>query len=110
MQISYDDFRKVDMRVGKVVEVEDLPAARNPSYKMRIEFGEGIGVKTSVAQITIHSKEELLGKTVVAVVNFPPKRIANVDSDVLTLGASDGAGSWIVIRPTREVKLGTRIE
>jgi tRNA-binding protein len=108
MQISYDDFRKVDMRVGKVVEVEDFQAAKHPSYKLRIDFGKDIGIKTSVAQITTHKKEELLGKMIIAVVNFPPKRVANVDSDVLTLGVSNAAGSWVVIRPVREVELGTK--
>ena len=109
-RISYEEFRKVDMRVGKVVEIEDFQAARNPSYKMRIDFGEGVGVKTSVAQIKTHSKEELLGQMIIAVVNFPTKRVANFDSDVLTLGVSNGEGSWVVIRPTKEVKLGARVE
>lgn len=110
MQISYDDFRKVDMRVGKVVEVEDFPVAKHSSYKLKIDFGKGIGVKTSVAQITTHEKEELLGKMIIAVVNFPPKRVADFDSEVLALGVSNGEGSWVVIRPAREVELGTRIE
>jgi len=110
MQISYDDFRKVEMRVGKVVEVEDFPDAKNPSYKMKIDFGKDIGIKTSIAQITTHEKEELLGNMAIAVVNFPPKIIVNVNSEVLTLGVSNGEGSWVVIRPTREVELGTRVE
>jgi len=110
MQISYDDFRKVEMRVGKVLEVEDFPAAKHPSYKLKIDFGKAIGVKTSVAQITTHKKEELLGKMIIAVVNFPPKKVADFDSEVLTLGVSNGEGSWVVIRPTREVELGTKVE
>jgi len=110
MQISYDDFRKVDMRVGKVIEAEDFPAAKHPSYKLKIDFGEDVGVKASIAQITTHKKEELIGRMVIAVVNFPAKRIANVDSEVLTLGVSDGKGSWVVIRPAGEVELGTRVE
>ena len=110
MQISYDEFRKVDMRVGMVVGVDDLPQAKHPSYELRIDFGKDVGLKTSVAQITTHGKEELLGNMVIAVVNFPPKRIADVESEVLTLGVSDGTGSWAVVRPAKEVELGTRVE
>jgi len=109
-QITYEDFRKVDMRVGKVVKVEDSPEMRKPSYKLTIDFGKEIGTKKSSAQITTHAKEELIGKQVIAVVNFPPKRVTNFDSEVLTLGVSNGSGSWIVIRPAGEVELGTRIE
>jgi len=110
MQISYEDFRKVDMRVGKVIKVSDFPEARNPSYKLKIDFGKEIGIKTSGAQITVHKKEELLNKLVIAVVNFPVKKIAGFSSEVLTLGVSDGKGSWVIIRPVNEVKLGTRVE
>jgi tRNA-binding protein len=110
MQISYDDFRKVDIRVGRVVEAEDFPDAKHPSYRLKVDFGKDIGVKTSVAQITTHKKEELIGNTIIAVVNFPPKKIGGLDSEVLTLGVSDGRGSWVVIRPSKEVVLGTRVE
>jgi len=110
MQISYDDFRKIDMRVGRVIGVEDFPGARHPSYKLKIDFGKELGVKESSAQITTHSKEELLGKTVIAVVNFPPKMVADFRSEVLTLGVSDGEGGWVVIRPAMDVQLGTRVE
>jgi tRNA-binding protein len=109
-QITYEDFRKVDMRVGRVVEIDDFPEAKKPSYKMRIDFGPEIGVKFSSAQITTHKKEELLNKLVIAVVNFPVKQIGNFRSEVLTLGVSDGKGSWVVIRPSREVELGLRVE
>jgi tRNA-binding protein len=110
MQISYDDFRKVDMRVGRVMSVEDFPQAKHPSYKLKIDFGNDIGIKTSVAQITTHKKEELINNMIIAVVNFPAKRIAGFDSEVLTLGVSNGEGSWVVIRPARDVELGTRVE
>ena len=108
-EISYDEFRKVDMRVGRIVEVEDFPEAKKPSYKLKIDFG-ALGVKTSSAQITTHKKEELINKLVIAVVNLPVKRIAGFDSEVLTLGVSDGKGSWVVISPVREVELGRRVE
>jgi len=110
MQISYEEFRKIEMRVGRVLEVEDFPAARDPSYRLKIDFGKEVGVKTSIAQITVHDKAELLGYAVIGVVNFPPKRIAGFDSEVLTLGVSNGQGSWVVIRPVKEVELGTRVE
>ncbi|MFH0711465.1 MAG: tRNA-binding protein [Candidatus Aenigmatarchaeota archaeon] len=110
VEITYDDFRKVDMRVGKVIEIEDFLEAKKPSYKMKIDFGPGIGVKNSSAQITVHKKEELLNRLVIAVVNFPPKKIANFTSEVLTLGLSNGKGSWVIIRPEKEVELGTRVE
>ena len=110
--ITYADFRKVEMRVGKVLEVEDFPEARKPSYKLRIDFGHEIGVKNSSAQITGYRKDELKGRLVVAVVNFSSKQIANFQSEVLTLGVADGTreNSWFLIQPDREVELGTRIE
>lgn len=109
-QISYEDFRKVDMRIGKVIEISNFPEAKRPSYKMKIDFGPGIGIKSSSAQITTHKKEELLNKQVIAVVNFPTKQIGNFKSEVLTLGVSDGKGSWIAIRPIKEAELGMRVE
>lgn len=109
-QISFDDFRKVDMRVGRIIKIEDFPETKKPSYKLKIDFGKEIGIKNSSAQITTHKKEELVNKLVIAVVNFVPKRIAGFDSEVLTLGVSDGKESWIIIRPEREVKLGNRVE
>ena len=110
--ITYEDFRKVDMRIGRVLEVEDFLEARKPSYKLKIDFGPGIGIKNSSAQITAYKKEELTGKLVIAVVNFPPKQIANFVSEVLTLGVEDKnrKNSWFIIQPEREVELGTRIE
>lgn len=109
-EITFEEFRKVDMRVGRVIEVLDFPEAKKPSYKLKIDFGNDIGIKCSSAQITVHKKEELLNKLVIAVVNFPTKKVANFNSEVLTLGVSDGKGSWIIIRPEREVELGTRVE
>jgi len=110
--ITYEDFRKVDMRVGRVIEVKDFPEAMKPSYKLKIDFGPEIGIKNSSAQITRYRKDELKGKLVIAVVNFPPKQIANFQSEVLTLGLADKnrKNHWIIIQPEREVELGLRIE
>ena len=110
--ITFDDFKKVDMRVGKVLEVGDFPEARKPSYKLKIDFGEKIGIKNSSAQITGYKKDEIKGKLVIAVVNFPPKQIANFRSEVLTLGLADKnrKSHWIILQPEREVELGTRVE
>ncbi|WP_052887925.1 tRNA-binding protein [Thermogemmatispora carboxidivorans] len=107
--ISYDDFEKVDIRVGKIVAVEDFPQARKPAYKLTIDFGPEIGLKRSSAQITNYAKEELLGMQVVAVVNFPPKQIGPFRSEVLTLGVPDAEGKVILLTPTREVPLGGRM-
>ena len=110
--ITYEDFRKVDMRVGKILEVKDFLEAIKPSYKLKIDFGPEIGIKNSSAQITGYRKDELKGKLVIAVVNFPPKQIANFQSEVLTLGLADKnrKNHWIIIQPEREVELGLRIE
>ncbi|MBX5458952.1 MAG: tRNA-binding protein [Thermogemmatispora sp.] len=107
--MSYEDFEKVDIRVGKIVAVEDFPQARKPAYKLTIDFGPEIGLKRSSAQITNYSKEELLGLQVVAVVNFPPKQIGPFRSEVLTLGVPDADGKVILLTPTREVPLGGRM-
>src|SRR5690349_24555729 len=107
--IEYAQFEAVDMRVGRIVEVEDFPEARKPAWKLRIDFGEEIGVKRSSAQITNYAREELEGRLVVAVVNFPPRQIGPVRSEVLTLGASDEAGRIILLAPDADVPLGSRI-
>jgi tRNA-binding protein len=107
--IEFDDFLKVDMRVGRVIGVEDFPEARKPAWKLTIDFGDEIGVKRSSAQITNYSREELEGRLVVAVVNFPPRQIGPVRSEVLTLGASNKAGEVILLGPGSEVPLGARI-
>lgn len=110
-QITYEDFDKVDIRVGKVVKVEDFPEARKPAYKLTIDFGEEIGVKKSSAQITKHqTKEDLLGKQVICVVNFAPRQIGPFISEVLTLGVDDGTqddGKWIILTPFKEAPLGS---
>ena len=107
--IAYDDFAAVDMRVGRVVEVDDFPEARKPAWKLAIDFGEEIGVKRSSAQITNYAREELEGRLVVAVVNFPPRQIGPVRSEVLVLGASDSEGRVILLAPDADVPLGARI-
>jgi tRNA-binding protein len=88
--ITFDDFAKVDIRVGRIVEVEDFPEARKPAWKLRIDFGPEIGEKRSSAQITNYSREALTGRLVLAVVNFPPRQIGPVRSEVLTLGTYSG--------------------
>src|SRR6266566_3977522 len=104
--ITYDDFLKVDIRVGRIVQVDDFPKAKKPAYKLRIDFGE-LGVKASSAQIVKHyDKTELLGQLVLAVVNFPPRQIADFFSEVLTLGLIVGDGDVVLVHPDREVPLG----
>lgn len=107
--IVYDDFAAVDMRVGRVTAVEDFPEARKPAWKLTIDFGEEIGVKRSSAQVTNYSREELEGRLVVGVVNFPPRQIGPVRSEVLVLGASDSEGRVILLAPDADVPLGARI-
>jgi tRNA-binding protein len=107
--ITYSDFEKVDIRVGKIVEVEDFPQARKPAYKLTIDFGPEIGIKRSSAQVTNYSKEELLGKLVMGVVNFPARQIGPFFSEVLTLGVPDGDGNVILLSPTKEIPLGGRM-
>lgn len=107
--VTWEDFRKIDVRVGRVVAVEDFPEARNPSYRLTIDFGP-LGVKRSSAAIQPwYSKEELVGRPVLGVVNFPPKRIASFRSDVLVLGAVQENGRVILLRPDEEGELGARV-
>ena len=109
MQISYADFDKVEIRVGTVDRVEDFPEARRPAYKLWIDFGP-LGVKRSSAQITrLYSREELVGRQVLAVTNFAPKQIANFMSEVLVLGPVLEDGTVVLAHPEREVPPGTRI-
>ncbi len=110
-QITYDDFLKVDMRVGEIVEVQEFERARNPSYKVRINFGGEIGEKWSSAQAKLaYTKEELLGMQIVAVVNFPPKNIAGFMSEVLVLGVEKEDGSLSLLQPSRRpAELGSRV-
>lgn len=108
--IDYAAFEAVEMRVGTVVAAEPFPQARKPAYQMTIDFGGAIGTKRSSAQITeLYAREALIGTQVVAVVNFPPKRIAGFDSEVLVLGAADEAGRVVLLRPDRGVANGSRI-
>ena len=108
-EIDFDQFLAVDMRVGRIVTVEDFPEARKPAWKLTIDFGPEIGVKRSSAQITNYSRSELEGRLIVAVVNFPPRQIGPVRSEVLTLGAADEEGRVILLAPDAEVPLGARI-
>lgn len=108
--LSFAEFDRVDIRVGRIVDVQDFPAARKPAYKLRIDFGEALGVRTSSAQATKHyRKEDLLNRLVVAVVNFPPKQIGPYMSEVLTLGVPDGDGGVVLLEPKRDVPLGGRL-
>ena len=106
---TIEDFQRIDMRVGRVLAVEEFPEARNPAWKLEIDFGPEVGVKRSSAQITHYSREELEGRLVVAVVNFPPRRIAGFPSEVLVLGALDPAKGVVLLRPDDDVELGARI-
>lgn len=109
-EISFEDFMKVDIRVGKVVHAEPYPEARKPAYKLRIEFGEEIGEKRSSAQITVHYQpEELIGRKVMAVVNFPPRQIGKFMSEVLVLGFMDDADAVVLAAPDKDVPLGARL-
>ncbi len=108
-QIQFADFLKVDIRVGTIINVEDYPEARKPAYKLEIDFG-ALGKKRSSAQITNHyRKEELIGKQVIAVVNFPPKQIGKFMSEVLTLGLADDKGLVVLLEPTMQVPNGSRL-
>ena len=97
------------MRVGRVVRVDDFPEARNPAWKLEIDFGPEVGMKRSSAQITHYTREELEGRLVVAVVDFPPRRIAGFESEVLVLGALDDEKGVVLLRPDDDVALGARI-
>jgi len=111
--ITFEDFDKVDIRVGKIIEVEDFPEARKPAFKLKIDFGPQIGTRVSSAQaVGAHTKEELLGMLVCCIVNFPPKRIGAFSSEVLTLGFKNNNGEgWILITPSKNsVDLGGKLQ
>lgn len=110
MTISFDDFLKVDIRVGEVIKVEEFPRARNPSYKVEIDFGDSIGIKRSSLQAKKdYSPETLLGMQVIAVVNFAPKNIAGFLSEVLVLGVPAGDGGLSLLTPSRPAQRGGRL-
>ncbi|HSB91851.1 MAG TPA: tRNA-binding protein [Flavitalea sp.] len=109
MNIGWEDFSKLDIRVGTILEVSDFPKARNPSYQIKIDFGE-LGIRKSSAQITaLYEKDDLPGKQVIAVINFPPKQIANFISECLVLGVYNAANEVILLHPDRAVANGARI-
>jgi tRNA-binding protein len=110
MTISFADFDKVDIRVGRIASAEAFPEARKPAYKLRIDFGPEIGVKTSSAQLTTYYRmEELEGRLVLGVVNFPPRQIGPFMSEVLTLGVPGLEGGVVLIAPERDVPVGGRL-
>lgn len=107
--ITYADFEKVDMRTGRIVRAEEFPEARKPAYKLLIDLGP-LGTRTSSAQLTQrYAAHELIGRLVVAVVNFPPRQIGPFRSEVLTLGLDDGSGAVVLLMPDRQVPLGQRV-
>ena len=109
-EITFDDFMKLDIRAGVVTHAEPFPEARKPAIKVWVDFGEGLGVKKSSAQITVHyTPESLIGKTVMAVVNFPPRQIGKFMSEILVLGVPDAGGEVVLLRPDLDVPKGGRL-
>lgn len=110
MTINYNDFEKVDIRVGKIIKVEDFPQARKPAYKLTIDFGSEIGIKKSSVQIVdLYKKEELEGLLVLGVVNFPPKQIGPFISEVLTVGVANEKGQVVLVRPDKNAQIGAKL-
>jgi tRNA-binding protein len=109
-QISFEDFLKVDIRVGRILEARPFPQARKPAYQLELDFGAQLGRKRSSAQLTQrYTANELIGRQVLAVINFPPRQIANFFSEVLVLGVPDAEGNVVLIEPQAEVPLGGRL-
>ncbi len=107
---TIEDFEKLDIRAGKIIDASDFPEARKPSYKLKIDFGKDIGIKKSSAQITSHyKKEDLLNRKVLAVVNFPPRQIGPFISEVLTLGLPDEKGDVVLVVPDKNIPIGGRL-
>jgi tRNA-binding protein len=108
--INFEDFERVDIRVGRIVAAEPFPAAKKPAYRLQSDFGAALGVKKSSAQLTTHYQpDQLIGRLVLAVVNFPPRQIGPFMSEVLTLGVPDDAGAVVLVVPDRDVPLGGRL-
>ncbi len=108
--ISWSDFQKIELRIGTIIEVEDFPEARNPAYKLKVDFGKEVGIKKSSAQITnLYTKESLIGKQVVAVVNFPPKQIGPFMSECLVTGFHREDGAVVLAIPDTKVENGARL-
>ncbi|OGE88380.1 MAG: tRNA-binding protein [Candidatus Doudnabacteria bacterium RIFCSPLOWO2_02_FULL_49_13] len=113
MIITYEDFQKVDIRLGKIIDVQDFPEAKKPAFKLRIDFGTDVGIKNSSVQaVGAHTKEELLGMPVMCVVNFPVRKIGPFESEVLTLGFKNNSGTgWILATPAKNsVNIGDRLQ
>jgi tRNA-binding protein len=110
MTITWEDFQRVDIRVGRILTAVPNPEARKPAYVLTVDFGAELGIKTSSAQLTVHyTPEQLIGRQVIAVVNFETKRIAGVKSEVLVLGLPDEDGAVVLLQPTHEVPVGGRL-
>lgn len=110
MTINWDDFEKIDMRLGTIIEAEDFPKAKKPAYKLTIDFGSEIGIKRSSAQITTHyTKAELVNKQIIAVINFPPKQIADFISECLVLGVYDENNAVILLQPDKNTSNGMKV-
>lgn len=108
--INFDDFQKIDMRVGKIISVDDFPEAKNPSYRLKIDFGKEIGIKKSCAQLVKnYSKEDLINRLVLCVVNFPAMQIGPALSEVLAMGVPDKDGNCVLIQPASDVPVGGRV-
>ena len=107
---TIEDFNKIDVRVGRIMDIEEFPEAKRPAYKLKIDFGKDIGIKKSCAQLVKnYSKENLRGKLVLAVVNFPPRQIGPATSEVLTLGIPDSNHECVLIQPERDVEAGVKL-
>ncbi|KAI8582946.1 hypothetical protein K450DRAFT_225595 [Umbelopsis ramanniana AG] len=106
---TFDDFTKIDLRVGRIIEVTPFPEARNPAWKLKVDLGEEIGIKKSSAQITNYTAEELVGTLVMAVVNFKPRQVGKFMSEVLVVGVPDSDGKIILVRPEKDVPIGGRL-
>jgi tRNA-binding protein len=106
---TFEEFQRIDMRVGRILSVEEFPEARNPAWKLEIDFGDEVGLKRSSAQLTHYTREQLEGRLIIGVVNFPPRRIAGFSSEVLVLGALDDEKGVVLLAPDGECGVGDRI-